>query len=132
MLIRKYVIPLLAIAGAAVAAYTVVSENRPQKAAPPVADPARSPYEQPVAASGIIEASTQNIAIGTPLAGVVTRVTVKVGDEVKAGGPLFTIDDRAALAELEVRRAALVVAEQNLVRLKDAPRPEDVPPAQAR
>jgi HlyD family secretion protein len=132
MLFRKYVIPLLAAAGVATAVYTVRSENQAVKPAQPVAEPAKSPYAQPVAGAGIVEASTQNIAIGTQIPGVVMRVVVTVGDEVKAGDPLFIIDDRAQRAELAVRGAALTIEEQTLTRLRDLPRPEDVPPAQAK
>jgi multidrug resistance efflux pump len=132
MFVRKYMIPALAVAGAAFAVYTVRSENRPIPAAQPVADPARSPFEIPVAGAGIIEASTQNIAVGAQIPGVVTRVPVIAGAFVKAGDPLFSIDDRAAGAEVAVRKAALTVAEQSLIKLRESPRPEDVPPEEAR
>ncbi len=132
MLIRKYVIPILALVGVGAAVYTVHSENKRSTPAAPVADPARSPYERPVAASGIIEASTENIAIGTQIAGVVAKVFVRAGDEVKAGAALFAIDDRSTRAELEVRKTALAVAERTLERLRNLPRAEDVPPLEAR
>jgi HlyD family secretion protein len=132
MLVRKYGIPLLAVVGVAFAVYTVRSENRPVIPAQPVAEPARSPFEQPVAGAGIIEASTENIAVGAQVPGVVTRVLVKVGDTVKTVDPLFAIDDRAARAEVEVRKSAVAVSEQNLIKLENAPRPEDVPPAEAK
>jgi len=131
MLIRKYMIPILAVAGTVFAIYTVRSENKPIKPALPVAEPARSPFKAFVAGAGIIEASSQNIAMGSPLPGVVWTVPVKVGDRIKAGGVLFTIDDRAAKAELASRQASLAVAEQTLSRLKNLPRPEEVPAAEA-
>jgi multidrug resistance efflux pump len=132
MIFRKYVIPVLAVVGVAVAVYTVRSENRPIQPAPPVAEPARSPFDLPVAGAGIVEASTENLAIGTHLSGIVTRVPVKVGDEVKAGDPLFVVDDRAVKAELEVRKAAQAAAERTLERLLNSPRAEDIPPAEAK
>src|SRR5918993_1792492 len=46
--------------------------------------------------------------------GVVTEMFVKVGDQVKAGAPLFKVDDRDLLAELEVRRAAAKSAAANV------------------
>jgi multidrug efflux pump subunit AcrA (membrane-fusion protein) len=58
----------------------------------------------------VIEASTENIAIGTPLSGIVPKVFVRAGDAVKAGDPLFELDTRQLRAELEVRRQALAVA----------------------
>lgn len=132
MLVRKYIIPALAITGAATAAYTVHSQNKPVTPAQPVADPAKSPFDTPVAGAGIVEASTENIAVGTQIPGVIAKVFVNHGDRVKAGDALFAIDDRAAKAEVAVRTTALEVARQTLARLRAAPRPEDVPPAEAK
>lgn len=132
MFVRKYVIPALAVAGMALAVYTVRSENQPVKGAAPVSPPASSPFDDAVAGAGLVEASTQNIAIGTHVGGIVTTLHVKVGDKVKAGDPLFTVDDRTVRAQVAVAEAGLAVAEQTLARLKGLPRKEDVPPAQAR
>ncbi|MFN0133041.1 MAG: HlyD family secretion protein [Phycisphaerales bacterium] len=132
MYVRTIVIPLVALAGIALAVQTVRSENRQQPAAPPVAAPAKSPYSASVAGAGLVEASTQNIAIGAPVAGVVVEVPVVAGAQVKAGDALFRVDDRAAKAELEVRRAALRGAEAELEQLVAQPRSEDLPPARAR
>ena len=132
MFVRKYIIPLLAVAGVAFAVKTVLSENKPVVPAAPVAVPATSSFEQSVAGAGIVEASSQNIAIGAHLPGVVMKVLARVGDEVKAGDPLFQIDDRAARAEVRVREAALQAARQALGKLESQPRPEEVPPVEAR
>jgi HlyD family secretion protein len=131
-MIRKYVIPLMAILGVLLAVYTVRSEGQPKPIAEPVVQPAVSPYADSVAGSGIIEASTRNIGVGTPVGGVVSRVQVEAGDAIKAGDILFTLDDRVPRAELGVQQAALEIAERTLERLRSLPRPEDVPPAEAR
>lgn len=129
---RKYVIPLLAVAGLAFAVYTVRSENQTKPPAQPVAQPARSPFVSSVAGSGIIEASSQNIAIGTNIAGIVQTVHVVAGAQVKKGAPLFTIDDRSLRAELALSEAQVRIAEQTLARLRAQPRPEDLPPMEAK
>lgn len=131
MIIRKYAIPLLAAAGFAFAVYTVRSANKPVVPALPVAEPARAEFGAFIAGAGIIEASTQNIAIGTHVAGIATELHVKVGDHVKAGDPLFTIDDRSVRADIAVKRAALASAEQQIKKLKSQPRPEEIPPSEA-
>lgn len=110
-MLRKYIIPLVALAGVAFAIFTVASGNKQPPAVPPVSEASQSPYATFVAGSGIVEAGTDNISIGTGIAGVVSEVFVHVGSDVKAGEPLFKIDDRAARAELEVRRATAHVAE---------------------
>jgi multidrug resistance efflux pump len=74
----------------------------------------------------------QNVAIGAPLPRLALEVNVKVGDEVEAGAPLFMLDDRDLKAEAQVRRTTLQSARARLDRLKALPRPEDVPPAEAR
>jgi multidrug resistance efflux pump len=50
---------------------------------------------------------------------------------VKTGDPLFRIDDRQLQAELKVREAALVVAQAELRRLEQLPRPEQLPVSEA-
>ena len=52
-----------------------------------MAEPARAPYDAYVAGAGLVEASTENIGISTPVPGLVTQVRVKVG----AGGYEQTI-----------------------------------------
>jgi len=113
-MIRKYLIPILAVAGIGFGIATVIKGNKVIPPAPPVAEPARTPYQTFVAGSGIVEASTENIAIGTEIAGLVSKIYVQIGCHVKAGDPLFTIDDRATRAQLAQQEAALQVAEATL------------------
>lgn len=138
MFVRSIIIPALAVVGVGVAFYTAAQSNKPVVPAQPVAAPATSPFATPVAGAGIVEASTQNIAIGSNVAGIATKVFVKVGDTVKAGDPLFQIDDRSRQAELLVRkaeltasRAVLASAKARVARDQQWPRPEMVPPVEA-
>jgi multidrug efflux pump subunit AcrA (membrane-fusion protein) len=129
---RKFLLPALAIAGVVFAILTVRAGNKPVPVSKPVAEPALAPFRSYVAGSGLIEASTENIAVGTHVAGVVTEVPGKVGETVKAGAPLFQIDDRDLKAELAVREAALLSARAELTKLENQPRPEEIPFAEAK
>lgn len=131
-MILKYLVPLLALAGLIFAVQTVASGAKPVPVAPPIAEPSPSPYGATIAGAGIIEARSQNIAVGTPTAGVVVDVPVKVGDVVKSGAPLFRLDDRDRRARLEIQKAALASTRAELARLESQPRQEDIPPADAR
>jgi HlyD family secretion protein len=111
---RKYIVPLLALASVALAVFAVIRGDRHPPLATPVSDAPQSPYPTSVAGSGIVEASTENISVGTPIAGIVSRIFVQVGSNVKAGDPLFAMDDRSARAKLAMRRAAVRVAEAQL------------------
>src|SRR5450759_956535 len=108
---RKYIIPFLAVAGVAFAVFTVLRGDRTPPQPPPFSDAPQAPYQSFVAGSGIVEASTENISIGTHIGGIVSKVFVRVGDNVKASDVLFAIDDRAIRAELVMRQAAVQVAE---------------------
>jgi RND family efflux transporter MFP subunit len=109
-MLPKHTLPFLAIVGFSFGIYSVVHGNQPMPTAQPVIQPANSPYANFIAGAGIIEAKSQNIAIGTPLGGIVQQVLVKVGDKVTAGTPLFHLDDRETLAELAVRKADVAKA----------------------
>jgi HlyD family secretion protein len=131
-MIRKLLIPLLALAGAGYAILTVAAGSQPAQVAKAVADPSRPPFDTYIAGSGILEAMGQNVAIGSPLPRLALEVHVKVGDDVEAGAPLFTLDERDLKAEAQVRRTTLQSARARLDRLKASPRVEEVPPAEAR
>lgn len=113
-MIRKYIIPILAVLGIGFAILTVVRGNKAVQPAPPVIEPAAPNFSSSVAGAGIVEANTENIAIGTPIAGIVTEVYVSVGSRVKEGAPLFKIDDRELKAQLAIQKAALRVARANV------------------
>jgi multidrug resistance efflux pump len=131
-MLRIILLPLLGLAGAGFAIFVVAAGSQPAPVAKPVADPSKPPFEAYIAGAGITESMDRNVAIGAPLARLVLEVNVGVGDEVEAGAPLFRLDDRDLRADLAVRKAALEAAQAKLSRLKDAPRVEEIPPAEAR
>lgn len=108
---RALILPALALLGAGIAIVTVIHSSKPARVSAPAITTYQPPYATYVAGTGIVEATTGNIAIGTPVSGVVMAIDVKVGDQVKAGDPLFRIDDRDLQAQLltanaRVREAA--------------------------
>jgi HlyD family secretion protein len=131
-MLRMILLPLLGLAGAGFAIFAVAAGSQPAPVARPVADPSKPPFEAYIAGAGITESMDRNVAIGAPLGRLVLEVNVAVGDEVEAGAPLFRLDDRDLRADLAVRTAALEAAQAKLSRLKEAPRREEIPPAEAR
>ena len=79
--------------------------------AQPITQPAQAPFKSYIGGAGIIEASSNNINIGTSLPGLVNTVWVEVGDKLKVGDRLFQIDDRELQAELLTKLAALTKAQ---------------------
>lgn len=116
---KPFVLPLIGVVAAGWATYSIArTAPRRESTAPPALPPV-SDFRDTVAAVGVIEASSENIAVGTPLSGIVPKVFVRAGDAVKAGDPLFELDIRQLRAELEVRKQARAVAGSR-VRVADA------------
>ena len=124
---RKYLVPALAVAGVIFAVMTVVKGGKQTPPAEPVAEPSHAPFASYVAGAGIVEAKSENIAVGTIVPGVVKEIYVKVGDQVKKGGRLFQIDDRDLRADLIVKRAALDQAVARRHKMEQGTRPEEIP-----
>jgi multidrug efflux pump subunit AcrA (membrane-fusion protein) len=107
---RRIYLPLIGILAAGWATYSIARTAPRRERTDPPSRPPASDFRDTVAAVGVIEASTENIAIGTPLSGIVPKVFVRAGDAVRPGDPLFELDTRQLRAELEVRRQARAVA----------------------
>lgn len=113
----KLWLPMVAALGLGIAVVIVVIGNH-QKANAPLSTTGnvpRAPFPDYVAGAGVLEASTQNIAVGTPVPGIVSNVYVRWGDRVKTGDSLFRIDDRDLRADLvsaaaKVRQSESVLA----------------------
>lgn len=120
----KTLAPFAAL-GLLFAVRTAIAE-RPQPAPRTTVAPPRRPFEACVAGAGLVEARTENVAVGSAISGVVSAVLIQTGEEVPAGAPLFVLDERADRAVVAVRRAHLLSAERELARLREPARAERV------
>jgi len=118
-MIRKYILPLLAIIGVGVAVVMVIKGNRTRPVTQPVVQSAKAPFTSYIFGPGIVEARTENIAIGTPVSGIVTAIYVKWGDQVQTGHPLFKIDSSDLQAQVLPALAKVKEAEANLAKVKN-------------
>jgi HlyD family secretion protein len=128
----RFGVPIIAAALLVFGVVTVLQSRSVRPPTTPTNPPPGAAYARTVAGVGLVEASSENIAISTPVSGLCTQVYVKVGDRVRAGPKLFSLDDRDLQAELAVRRRSLEVAQAQLEKLLRSPRPEEVPVAEAR
>ncbi len=116
---RRIVLPLLAVVGVGLAVAAIMLGDRTPPGASAVVNPVASPFSTSVAGAGIVEASSENIAIGTPVSGIVTAIAVKWGDRVKSGDLLFKIDDRDLQGQLLIANAKVKEAEAGLAKVKN-------------
>lgn len=108
--LSRWIVPALAAAGLSAMLMTVAAGDKTFPVAAPLAQPARPPFTDTVSGAGIVEASTQNIAVAAPLSGVISRVNVVAGQQVTQGAPLFTLDEKPLAAEIVSREASVQVA----------------------
>src|SRR5262249_6375025 len=131
----RVVLPVVALAMGGLGFYHVNRESQSLPATAPPENPPRAPYASSIAASGVVEARTENIALGAALSGLVLEVHVpsdRVGTHVKAGQPLFRVDDRHFEAQLQVGESQLAMEQARLLKLEQQPRPEELPPSLAK
>lgn len=107
MIIVKRLSLWLALVGVGFSVWVLMGASKTEPMPTPISEPPRSPYEQTVAASGIIEAMNENVRIAPPAAGLITKVFVAVGEQVVEQAPLFQLDDRDLRAQLLSREAAI-------------------------
>jgi multidrug efflux pump subunit AcrA (membrane-fusion protein) len=107
---RRLPLPFIGLMAAAWATFSIARTQPRRVATDPPAPPPVAEFPSTAAAVGLVEASTENIAVGTPLGGVVAEVFVTAGQTVKTGEPLFELDNRHLHADLRVREQALAVA----------------------
>ncbi len=119
----------IAAALCGVIAIVLVSRSQAEKEMAPPGDPPIMPpqkrYAESVAATGILEALSENVSIGVPLPGLVTEVVVKVNDIIEKDAPLLKLDDRDLLAEQlsiqaeqKISRAQITVSQAQLAKLE--------------
>src|SRR5262249_40228679 len=106
----RHGVPLLAIALPSFGMWSIAAKYHPRPVTPaPIAAPA-SPYDHDVAGSGIVEPASEVIALAIERGGVVSHVDVVAGDRVRAGQPLFAVDDRDYRATVAQVEAAVTAA----------------------
>ena len=131
-MLRRLGLPLLALACVCFMGYHLRRTHRHLPDLEPVVTPARAPYRHVVAAEGLIEPRSEAISVGSLQPGVVEEVAVEEGQKVRQGDLLFRLDDRELKARLDVRESDLASAESNLARVEGRPRPEEIPPSEAK
>lgn len=112
----RYSTFILAVAGV-IAMGVVLQKIRSQESSipPPPVSPPKKDAADDIAATGILEARGENVAVGVPVPGLVESVKVEVNQAVKTGAPLLMLDDRELRASLLKQKAAIAVAEANLI-----------------
>ena len=133
-MMRKFGIPALAVIGLLVGFLAVKRASHKYVSVPPVVAPVGNPFENSIAASGIVEPASRSIGLSPETGGLVTAILVQWNQQVRKGQRLLVLDPtaidsqiRQAQANVLVGQAQLQEAEANLAKLKSPPRAIDRP-----
>jgi len=125
--VKNRVIFILAIIGLVAGLVSAYIFGIEKKLQPPAFNPASNPYGKGIYANGIIESyqsNGENINIYPEVAGVVTRILVSEGQDVRKGMPLIMIDDSVQRATAAQQKSQAEAALALLEELKAQPRKE--------
>ena len=125
-------VPVIAVIAFVFAVGAVLAMKPVRHPEPPPSPPPAAKFQSSVGAVGLVEANTENIDVSCAVSGMVTQLYVKAGDHVQTGQKLFSLDDRDLEADLAVKRTALNNAKAQLAKLVAEPRPEELPPLEAK
>ncbi|MBB5031954.1 efflux RND transporter periplasmic adaptor subunit [Prosthecobacter vanneervenii] len=119
-------LPLIAACGIAYTGISIARTQPRRELTQPPSPAPRSAFATTVAAVGLVEPRSENIAVGSHRPGIVERVLVRAGDVVKAGAPLAVLDQRELNSQLAAARAReaesqaqVTVADATLAEARD-------------
>ena len=116
---KKRFFILLGLAVAAGAAYYFFSSNNKQETTYLTESVTRGDVEKTVVASGSVE-SVNEVDVGAQASGKITKLYIKLGQEIKKGEMIADIDSTTQINTLNTKRAALVSYQAQLKAKKTA------------
>jgi len=120
---RNKILFIFSVLGVLLAIAMAIYSAHEPKTLPPAFKPATNPYANGIYAQGIIEAqqnSGENINIYPEVSGVITKVLVKEGDQVKKGDPIISFEDSVQRSLVAQQEAQVAVSKANLRNSVDA------------
>lgn len=133
--VASLILPLFALAMGSLGFYHVVSSAKAKSSLQPPSPPMTKPFEDAIAARGLIEPRQKQVMVSAAVSGLVIRAAMTeehVGQEVHQGQELLKIDDRQLQAQLVLAKAKALEADAQLSKLRQMPRTEEIPPSEAR
>ena len=105
---------LTAIVGAVACVRLVLTSRKSIPEAIPLNEPPRAPFPKSIGGRGLVESVNENVRIAPAVAALVSKVNVKVGDDVKAGDVLIEQDTRDAAALVAAQEAEFAALQKQL------------------
>jgi multidrug resistance efflux pump len=105
---------LTAIVGAFACVRLVLTSRKTIPDAIPLSEPPRAPFQKSIGGRGLVEAVNENVRIAPAVGALITKVNVKVGDEVNEGDVLVEQDTRDGAALVAAQQAEFFALEKQI------------------
>ncbi|MCH9608643.1 MAG: hypothetical protein S4CHLAM45_12240 [Chlamydiales bacterium] len=128
----RLILPICAVIGIVLGIVAVIVSSQTPPTPPVPFAPPSSPYNHFIATVGVVEASSENLFIGTPFSEIVEKVFVEEGDFVKEGEPLFELNTLLLRTKLTEAKAGYAISLAKYKRQLDLPRAEEIPPMESK
>jgi HlyD family secretion protein len=120
-------IPIAAVISVVLGLVVVVMSHKKPPVPPIPFPPPIPPYENFIAALGVIEPSTGNVEIASPVSEIVEKIYISANQVVEKGTPLFKVNTQFLEAELQMAKEQLATAQARYNEQLALPRTETVP-----
>ncbi|MEA4863327.1 MAG: HlyD family secretion protein [Victivallaceae bacterium] len=129
----KYVIPPLAALALGFGLATAIRLT-PDRSNPGVSAPSAQSVMtvDKIYGLGLIESAGGNVTISSPLSGTIEKVSVRAGDTVRHGDPLFTVDGAELRAEMTIMEKEMKLKSAQLKQLRAGTHPDEIKAAECR
>jgi len=112
-----YKVLFLSILGLIIGVASIFYDNQSSAVKIEPVSKLQPPYDDYVYGTGIIETGSTNIPVGTAIPGIVTHLYIKVGQPVKVGDALFTIDERDIKEKIRVATIKVKVEKASIQKI---------------
>lgn len=112
--LTQLLLPLFSLFGVAIAIMTISSGGEALETRSNGISPATSNASLVIAGTGLVESAYRDVKLGSELSAIVEKIFVQPGEEVREGESLLALTTRHLTAELESRKATVLVAETEL------------------
>jgi len=115
---RFYILMTLSIIGLGVGIAAILYGDMLKSSGTVTIPSVKLPFNSFIAGTGIVEAESKNITIGSPVSGVIKKMYVQSGDKIQKGMLLFDIDDTLLQSNILIAQADIKAAEAKQISAK--------------
>lgn len=109
-----YILLMISFIGLGIGIVNIYYNDKPVEVSTNPIKELQLPFSSFIAATGIVEANSKNINVGSLISGIVKKINVESGDKIKKGDLLFELDNNKIKNQLPSLQAEVQLATSKL------------------